>query len=67
MDPTIEKMVEPLNCIISSFTHHLMIYKEFNLIWAAKYELNFLLTNFIELIMFLMVLEQDVLKVKKVL
>jgi hypothetical protein len=36
-DPETQKMVAPINCIISSFTHHLMIYEEFNLMWAAKY------------------------------
>ena len=36
MDSDTGKMIKPFSCIISSFTHHLMVYKEFNLIWAAK-------------------------------
>ena len=49
------KMIYPLNCIISSFTHHLMVYNEFNLIWAAKFAILFHIKYLKDQILFLMV------------
>lgn len=35
-DPASNETLTSLNLLISSFTHHLMVYREFRLNWAAK-------------------------------
>ena len=36
LNPVTNQQERQLNFIVSSHTHHLMVYEEFNLVWAAK-------------------------------